>query len=167
MSVVKEIVRFICGLIDGIAYDVISAIYNVFYELVNIIMYDREAFDALGKRIGLILGIIMLFRLAISLISYIINPDKMKDNNQGVKKIITNVAVSLVLLATINIIFEKAYVLQKKVIETKIVEKILFTLARYHAHMEQNNRIAATELTVINRLYPRLCKKPCASIALI
>jgi len=126
MSVVKEIVRFICGLIDGIAYDVISAIYNVFYELVNIIMYDREAFDALGKRIGLILGIIMLFRLAISLISYIINPDKMKDNNQGVKKIITNVAVSLVLLATINIIFEKAYVLQKKVIETKIVEKILF-----------------------------------------
>ena len=121
-----SIVRFLFGLIDSIIYSVISKIYELFYEIANIILYSEEAVNAIGQRIALILGIFMLFRIAVALISYLISPDKLNDNQKGGAKLLTNVIVSLVLLATINIIFVEAYKLQIKVVDSKIVEKIFF-----------------------------------------
>lgn len=121
-----SIARFLCGLIDSIVYVVISKIYNLFVDLSSLILYSQNILDTLGQRIGLILGIFMLFRLAISLITYIITPDKINDKSKGGAKIITNIIVSLVLLATINIIFKEAYIVQNKIIESKFIEKIFF-----------------------------------------
>lgn len=121
-----SIARFLCGLIDSIVYKVISKMFELFYEVANIILYSEEAVDAIGQRIALILGIFMLFRIAVSLISYLISPDKLSDNSKGGAKLITNIIVSLVLLSTINIIFVEAYKVQIKVIDSKIIEKIFF-----------------------------------------
>lgn len=126
MSTVKEICRFICGLIDSVIYEIISKMYDLFYEIADLILYSQEMFDAIGKRIVLILGIFMLFRLAISLVSYLISPDKLKDNSKGGAKMVINIIVSVVLLSTVNIIFVQAYKVQKKVVDSKIVEKIFF-----------------------------------------
>lgn len=121
-----SIARFLCGLIDSIVYKVISKIYDLFFDVANVILYSEEAVDAIGQRIALILGIFMLFRIAVSLISYLISPDKLSDNSKGGAKLITNVIVSLVLLSTINIIFVEAYKIQIKIVDSKIIEKIFF-----------------------------------------
>ena len=121
-----SMLRYVCGLVDSVVYILISKLYELFIDPTNIILYSQKAVDAIGKRIGLILGIVMLFSLAISLISYLISPDKISDNAKGGSKIVTNIIVSLIVLVTINPIFEQAYKIQIKLVESKFVEKIFF-----------------------------------------
>ena len=121
-----SMLRYVCGLVDSVVYILISKLYELFIDTTNIILYSQKAVDAIGKRIGLILGIVMLFSLAISLISYLISPDKISDNAKGGSKIVTNIIVSLIVLVTINPIFEQAYKIQIKLVESKFVEKIFF-----------------------------------------
>lgn len=125
-STLLSIGRFICGMIDSIVYVVISKMYDVFYEVANLFLYSDKIFETLGQRIGLILGIFMLFRLAISLVTYLISPDKISDKSKGGAKIITNIVLSLVLLVTVNIIFEQAYKIQNQIVQSRFIEKIFF-----------------------------------------
>lgn len=121
-----SMLRFVCGLIDSVVYILISKLYDLFIDTSNIILYSQDAMDAIGKRIGLILGIFMLFRLAISLMSYLIAPDTISDKAKGGSKLVKNIIISLILLVTINPIFEQAYKIQIKLVESKFVEKIFF-----------------------------------------
>ncbi len=118
--------RYLCGLIDSIIYIVITKMYELFQDVSGIILYSQDMFDVIGQRIGLILGIFMLFRLAVSLINYMISPDKISDNSKGGAKMITNIIISLALLVSVNLIFNEAYKIQKRVIESRFVEKIFF-----------------------------------------
>ena len=118
--------RFLNGQLDAIAYKLLSSIYDFFKQLSEIYLYNEEIMKVIGQRIGIILGIFILFRLAVSIISYIINPDKIADSSKGTKKIITNIFLSLTLLATVNIIFKEAYLIQKKVVSSQVIEKIFF-----------------------------------------
>lgn len=118
--------RYLCGLIDSIIYVVITKMYELFQDVSGIILYSQSIFDSIGQRIGLILGIFMLFRLAVSLINYMISPDKISDNSKGGAKMITNIIISLALLISVNLIFNEAYKVQKRVIESHFVEKIFF-----------------------------------------
>lgn len=126
IELVKNICRFICGMIDYVAYRVLSSLYDLFTQIAQLTLYSEKAMKVISQRVFLILGIFMLFRIAISLVSYLISPDKTNDSSKGGKKLITNIIVSLALLATVNIIFEQAYKLQKKVVESQIIEKIFF-----------------------------------------
>jgi len=126
VELVKYVCRFICGMIDYVAYRVLSSLYDLFTQIAQLTLYSEKAMKTISQRVFLILGIFMLFRIAISLVSYLISPDKTNDSSKGGKKLITNIIVSLALLATVNIIFEQAYKLQKKVVESQIIEKIFF-----------------------------------------
>ena len=125
-KLIQSALRILFAWIDGIISNVITLIYNLLTDLAQLILYSDNVVKAVGSRIGLILGVFMLFRIAVSLINYMISPDTVKDNNKGGAKLITNVVVSLVLLATINIIFEQAYNIQLKIIDSQIIEKIFF-----------------------------------------
>lgn len=127
MSVtLASIARFLCGLVDSVIYIVISKMYELFKDVAGIILYSQSMFDTLGQRIGLILGIFMLFRLAVALITYLISPDKLTDNSKGGAKMLTNIIFSLTLLVTVNMIFIQAYKVQKTVIDSNFIEKIFF-----------------------------------------
>lgn len=120
------ILRFLCGWVDCIVAKLITMIYKLLINLADLVLYSEDLIKALGKRIGLILGIFMLFKLAISLINYMISPDKISDGKQGGGKLIINIGVSLALLVSINFIFKEAYRIQGIVVESKIIEKIFF-----------------------------------------
>lgn len=130
MSVVgkllKQILRFIFTWIDAIISKVITEVYNLLLNLSELVLYSDNIVKVIGRRIGLVLGIFMLFRLAISLVDYLISPDKVKDNAKGGGKLVTNVIISLVLLVTVNIIFEQAYRIQVTLVKSQIIEKIFF-----------------------------------------
>ena len=126
MSAVVNILRFVVAFIDSIAVWLIKMIYGLFFQLTDIMLYSEDIVQGLGQRIGLILGIFMLFRLAVSLVTYLISPDKLNDNAKGGGKMLVNIIISLVLLATVNIIFVQAYKIQDVVIRSKFIEKIFF-----------------------------------------
>lgn len=123
---VTKILRFCFSWIDSILSLLITQIYKLLMDLSGLVLYSDEIIDTIGKRVTLILGIFMLFKLATSVIGYIVSPDKINDSQKGGGKLIVNVVISLTLLVTINLIFKEAYNVQKTIIDSQIIEKIFF-----------------------------------------
>ena len=126
MPILSIILRFLFSWIDGVVAKVITIIYGLLMDLASLRLYSESIVKIIGQRIGILLGIFMLFRLAVSLINYMISPEKFSDNKQGGAALIKNVIISLALLATVNTIFETAYMVQEKVVKSQIIEKIFF-----------------------------------------
>ena len=126
MEFLKNILLFIFSWIDSIIAKLITQVYKLLSNLAELVLYNENMIRTIGGRIGLILGIFMLFKLAVSLIDYMISPEKLNDKSKGGSKLIKNVIVSLVLLGTINLIFKEAYIIQGKIVNSRIIEKIFF-----------------------------------------
>lgn len=126
MQVLGSILRFLFAWIDGIVAKVITLVYYLLMDLANLTLYSENIVKVIGQRIGILLGIFMLFRLSVSLINYMISPERFSDNKQGGGALIKNIIISLVLLATVNTIFETAYSVQQKIVSSQIIEKIFF-----------------------------------------
>lgn len=96
-----ELFRSFFSVIDTVIYFVISGIYQVFFNIANSTLISGEVIKALFTRVQLILGIVILFKLSISLISGIINPDTMTDSKGGFSKIVTRIVTALIMLILI------------------------------------------------------------------
>ena len=125
-SLLNLILRFAFAWVDAVISKLITTIYKLLSDLSQLILYNETMVKTLGQRIGLILGIFMLFRIAISLINYLISPDKLNDSKQGGGRLIINVGISLGLLILINPIFKVAYKVQSVVVESRVIERIFF-----------------------------------------
>lgn len=116
--------------IRTLALTLCETIYGCIYFCFNI-------FDSFGKarleiditgifqRVEFILGLFMLFRLTFAAIEYLINPDDMIDRQKGIGNIIKKVLIVIVLLGSTRFLFSEAYKLQDRLIDSKIVEKII------------------------------------------
>ena len=90
MQVLGSILRFLFAWIDGIVAKVITLVYNLLMDLANLTLYSENIVKVIGQRIGILLGIFMLFRLSVSLINYMISPERFSDNKQGGGALIKN-----------------------------------------------------------------------------
>lgn len=126
MKILNIILRYLFSWIDAITAKLITTIYRLLSNLSELVLYSDDMIKVIGKRIGLILGVFMLFKLAVSLINYMISPDKLKDGKQGGGRLIINVGISLFLLISINFIFKEAYRIQGAIVNSKIIERIFF-----------------------------------------
>lgn len=129
LVLVENILRWLFSWIDRVIVVIMNAVYGLLMDLATLNIVNMETVKNFSSRIGLVLGIFMLFNLAINLLNYIVSPDKFSDNKQGGGKIMANIFISLILLATVNIIFESAYKLQYAVLKKQIIPQIVFGTA--------------------------------------
>ena len=90
--------RNICVTIDTFIYFILNFVFKVFFNITNVNFMDNEIVNTLYSNIQLLLGIYITFKLIFSLLNYLIDPDKIKDNKVGVKNLIMRIVVSLSLL---------------------------------------------------------------------
>ena len=128
-SIIIDLIRIIFVFIDRIVILVMDLSYSLLMKLAALNIVNEDVIKTFSGRIGLIIGIFMLFNLAINLLNYIASPDKFSDNKQGGKKIIANVLISLLLLGTYGFIFETAYKVQFAVIKKQLIPQIIFGTA--------------------------------------
>lgn len=126
INLIMQALRVIFSLIDRLLIVVINGSYSLLIKLASFSLVDTNTIKAFNQRIGLILGIFMLFSLAIQLLNYIISPDKFSDKSKGGGKMIINIVLSLFLLATVNFIFELGYSIQYKILQKQIIPQIIF-----------------------------------------
>lgn len=126
MAILANILRIVFAWLDGVVVIIISKLYELIIDMSNLILTSDNIVKVLGKRIGLILGIFMLFRIAITLINYLISPDKVSDSSKGGGKLIFNILFSIVLLVLVNHIFNLAYRAQIAIVDSNIIGKIFF-----------------------------------------
>lgn len=118
------IIRRLFGVIDGIVAWAIETIYNLLIAIADTNVLGDLVYHYLG-RIYMFLSVFMIFKLSISIINYIVNPDALTDKSKGFGKIITNVVISLVLLAVTPNIFDAAFNLQTDLLKSNAVYQLV------------------------------------------
>lgn len=124
-SVARDALRSLMLSLCNIIYKLISFVYEVFYNLGTArILFDSDV-QPMFRKIGLIIGLFMVFRVAFAFIQYVVNPDTMFDKQKGIGKIIVKVIVSIVLLGSTQYLFNAAFTIQDKILESQILEKVI------------------------------------------
>ena len=84
-------IRLVFAAFDSIAVTLLGAIYKIFFLVANATIISGDV----------ILGIIMIFKLAMSILNIIINPDIIKDQKQGAGKMVIRIVVALFMLTLV------------------------------------------------------------------
>lgn len=92
-------IRALFGWIDVVVYTVFTWVMQL---LLSISSFDTSQFGTfygnIQQRVYAILSIFMLFKVVISIITYIVNPDTMTDKSQGAGKLVVRIIVVLIML---------------------------------------------------------------------
>ena len=134
---------YIIDLWSDVKYSILVAIKTLFLDLCSavykLIVYTFDIFFTLGEakilddptiqgiytRVGLILGLFMIFRLTFAGIQYLIDPDTMLDKQKGIGNIVKKVLLVVLLLGSTQYLFKKAYELQHLIIEDNVLSRII------------------------------------------
>lgn len=100
-GILNDGLRIFCTIFDGVATTLLGGIYKVFFLVANATIISGDVIKVFYSRIQLILGILMIFKLAMSILNVIINPDSIKDQKQGPSKIVTRIVVALFMLTLV------------------------------------------------------------------
>ena len=109
-----NLVRTIFAYLDKAAFFVFTKACQVVFDLTSVdILYD-STFDDFANRIYVLVGIFMLFKVTVSLLQYLVSPEKITDKTEGLSKIITRILVSVCMLAGLpfvwNVFFGKDFI---------------------------------------------------------
>ena len=97
----SDVFRLIFALIDNIVYLLLSVVTAVFYNVANAQLISGSIMHDFFSRIQLILGIIVMFKISISLFMGIINPEGINDKKNGFGGVIKRVIIVLIMLVLI------------------------------------------------------------------
>ena len=81
--------------LDGAIYNLIDYVYDIFDFLAKTNIFSQSDYQVIVDRIFIILGLVMLFVLAYSLLKAVINPDEYAKGENSFANIIKNVIISL------------------------------------------------------------------------
>lgn len=125
MSWFLGVIRGLFAAIDKVVVWLIECLYDLIFQISSVQIFDNASLAAFANRITVILSIFMIFKLSLSFLNYIVNPDAMTDKSKGFSKLIQNIAVALVLLVSYQFLFDKAMELQQKIVDNNTVPKLI------------------------------------------
>ena len=121
-----QIIRSFFFWIDYNLFGFIETLYNLLIDISRTTILTQGDIKEFASRVQMLLGVFMLFKVAFSIITYVINPDEMTDKSKGLAKLGQNAIISLVLLVVTPYIFGMAYDLQIMVLEDNTIASLIF-----------------------------------------
>lgn len=98
--------RSIMAGLDRVVYNLLSVIYEIFFNVATANIISGQTVKTFYSRVQLILGVVIMFKVAISLLNGIMNPDSLNDGKNGFSSIIKRIVMVLimfVLMVPLNI----------------------------------------------------------------
>ena len=93
--------RLIQQLMNWGVYVLLAGMYQVFFNVASAQLFESETIKNFYGRVQLIIGVFMVFKLAVSILQGIMDPDKFMNPKEGFGNFITRVVVALALLTVI------------------------------------------------------------------
>lgn len=93
--------RLIQQLMNWGVYVLLGGMYQVFFNVSSAQLFETETIKNFYGRVQLIIGVFMVFKLAISILQGIMDPDKFMNPKDGFGNFITRVVVALSLLTVL------------------------------------------------------------------
>ena len=126
-------IRGLFTVLDSVAFWLFSKTMGLMFDIASLTANkgaELTAFlEPLQARIYVILSIYMVFKVTISLLTYIVNPDAMTDKSQGVGKLVQRIIVSLVMLIFFPTAFKTANEFQAHIIENNTIPRIVLGMS--------------------------------------
>lgn len=122
---VSDNLRNISLSIDNIVYWLMSILYDLFFNLSKLEFLSSDTIKAFSTRIYILVGLIMLFKIAISLLTWMADPDKVADKKTGGAQLVQRIMVSLILISLTPFLFSEMYSLQNLIMEKEIIPKLV------------------------------------------
>ena len=120
------ILRALLGWVDGALYRLAAELYDLMIQIASAKVFQQETIMTVSGRVYQLLGLIMLFKLIFSFITYVINPDDMTDKNKGYANLVKKIIISLCLIVITPWAFTQSRNLQIYIIEDKVIEYFVF-----------------------------------------
>ena len=93
--------------LDAMIYNLVSVVTEGFFNLSFIELFTSKTVDQLTSRIYIALAVFMIFKLAFSLIQYLVSPDQVNDKQAGMGKLVSRTATAFILLIAVPIVFDE------------------------------------------------------------
>lgn len=122
---IAEDVRDVFLGIASMIYYLLEQAAQLFFDVSVVELLDNATVSAIYQRVGLILGLFMLFKLTFSFIQMVVDPDQITDKNNGIGSVIKKLVVVVVLLGMTPTIFKWGFDLQEALIKDQTIGKII------------------------------------------
>ena len=110
--------------LDTLIYGLITSVFKIFMALAGARLLTSEAYYDIANKVYAIIGVVMLFVLAYSVLRGIVNPDQaMKESGGGLVK---RIIIAVIGLAITPVLFNVAYQGQALFLEHDVLTKIFF-----------------------------------------
>lgn len=116
---IEQAIRSFIGNIAATLYGYIVDLYNVFMIIARADVLDNEYVQLIYNRVGMILGLFMIFKLSFSLIQSLIDPSKFSDKEKGFASIVKRIIISIILLGITPFLFDAAFDFQEAIVGSR------------------------------------------------
>lgn len=120
-----HLIRILFTVIDRVVYWALMQVYDLIEQISRVNIFGESTLSEFSERIYMIIGVLMLFKLAFSIINYIVDPDKLADSKKGFAGIVKNIAIMLVLIVTVPLIFKYAMALQYVIVSDNTIGRLI------------------------------------------
>lgn len=102
-DIIGNMLRTLGSVLNSCVYGLLSAMYQIFFNVSSAQLFESETIKNFYGRIQLIIGVFMIFKLAVSILQGIMDPEKFISGKEGgFGSIITRVIVALIMLTVIS-----------------------------------------------------------------
>lgn len=119
----------LCMALDAIIYEVADRSLRAFFEMAQL-SADVQAYSTeigwILQRVMVLAGVYALFKIAIMLINYIIDPNKVSDASKNGTTIVKNIVIAIILLIAAPFVFKILGEFQGMVIKQNVIPKIVY-----------------------------------------
>ena len=126
LNAIQSAIFWLLLKIDAIVYTFIDWIYQIILMLADgDLLSNSNLVDELVNRLYLIIGVIILFLVAYSLLRSMVNPDEALKGKESPVKIVQNVIISVVLIAVIPYVFNFAMGFQTSLLQQNTIGRLI------------------------------------------
>lgn len=128
MDIVETLITGVYTLLlilDGIVYNLVNYFYEIFLFLAKINIFSNTDYEEIVQSIYIVLGVIMLFILAYSLLKAIINPDSFAKGESSFPNLVKNILTSLIIIILLPTVFSVAFNIQNVFLNNNTIFKII------------------------------------------
>lgn len=155
--IVRTLGIIFIGLLDGVAYTLVSLSYRIFLAVSELNLFGGQSsasqaiYDTFTQRIYLVLSVVMLFVFAYQLILLIVNPDG--DGTKKTTGLLKDLVISIALVVVLPVVFRYMTVFQNHVVKNNTIGAIVLGTAPTSSSTKETAYGDSIGMTVLMSFY--------------
>ena len=105
------------GLIDYYVFKLASTVMGVIMAIADKQIFSVDQIEEIANRVYIVVGVLILFKLVISAVQFMVNPDQFDDKEKGLGGILKKTVITIIMITVAPAIFNFMIAIQSTIIE--------------------------------------------------